>query len=86
MDVICLEDEALYKLIISVHNRIKKENDIKRTQWIPEDEAMDILKITSKATLQKYRDEGRIRFSQLDKKTILYDIDSIYELIEKHAK
>jgi len=45
-----------------------------------------MLRITSKSTLQKIRDEGKIRFSQPEKKIILYDLDSINEYLNKHAK
>jgi hypothetical protein len=44
------------------------------------------LGITGKTTLQRYRDEGRIRFSQADRKVILYDPESIDGYIEGHAK
>lgn len=36
--------------------------------------------------MQKLRNEGRIRFSQPEKKIILYDMTSIDEFLEKHAK
>jgi len=36
--------------------------------------------------LQKLRDTGSIRFSQPEKRIILYDIDSIYAYLEKHTK
>ena len=47
---------------------------------------MKRLNITSKTTLQKFRDEGKIRFSQPEKKIILYDTDSINDYLDKHAK
>jgi len=43
------------------------------------------LRIKSTTTLQKLRNEGKIRFSQPQKKIILYDRGSINEYIEKHA-
>ena len=86
MEVICIEDEAFYALIEQVVQRIKKEQGIKEDKWISGEEAMQKLRISSKTTLQKLRDEGKIRFSQPEKKLILYDIDSIYEYLEKHAK
>lgn len=55
-------------------------------KWIDAEEAMSILKIKSTTTLQKLRDEGRIRFSQPQKKIILYDRDSILEYIKQHAR
>ena len=86
MEVICLEDEAFYALLEQVVLRIKGKDGIKEDKWISPEEAMQKLRITSKTTLQKLRDEGKIRFSQPEKKLILYDIDSIYEYLEKHAK
>lgn len=86
MEVICLEDEAFYQLIEKVVSHIKEKEGIKEDKWLSTDEAMDILKIKSKTTLQKLRDEGRIRFSQPDRKIILYDRDSINDYLEKHAK
>jgi len=86
MEVICLQDEAFYALIEQVVERIKEKNGIKGDKWISGEEAMQKLRITSKTTLQKLRDEGKIRFSQPEKKLILYDMDSINEYIVKHAK
>ncbi|HRG68439.1 MAG TPA: helix-turn-helix domain-containing protein [Saprospiraceae bacterium] len=86
MEVICLEDEAFYQLIEKVVSRIKEKEGVKEDKWLSTDEAMDKLKIKSKTTLQKLRDEGKIRFSQPDRKIILYDRDSINEYLEKHAK
>lgn len=86
MEVICLEDEAFYQLIEKVVSRIKQQEGIKEDRWLSTDEAMDKLKIKSKTTLQKLRDEGKIRFSQPERKIILYDRDSINEYLEKHSK
>ncbi len=86
MEVICLEDEAFYALVEQVVQRIKEKEGIKEDKWISGEEAMHKLRITSKTTLQKLRDEGKIRFSQPEKKLILYDLESIYEYLEKHTK
>lgn len=86
MNVICLEDEAFYALIEKVISRIKDQNHIKEDKWISDDEAMRKLRITSRTTLQKLRDEGKIRYSHPAKKIILYDSDSINEYLEKNAK
>lgn len=86
MNVICLEDDAFYALIEQVVQRIKDQNNIKEDKWISGEEAMDKLRIKSKSTLQKLRDEGKIRFSQPEKKVILYDLDSIYAYLEKNVK
>jgi hypothetical protein len=86
MNVICLEDEAFYALIEKVLSRIKEQNNIKEDKWISDEEAMRKLRITSRTTLQKLRDEGKIRFTQPAKKIILYDSDSINEYLDKNAK
>jgi hypothetical protein len=86
MEVICIEDEAFYALVEQVVLRIKEKEGIKEDKWISGEEAMQKLRITSKTTLQKLRDEGKIRFSQPEKKHILYDIESIYKYLEKNAK
>jgi len=86
MEVICLEDEAFYSLVEQVFQRLKDKEKAKGDKWISPEEAMQKLRISSKTTLQKLRDEGKIRFSQPEKKMILYDLDSIYKYLEKHAK
>jgi hypothetical protein len=86
MEVICLEDRALMQLVSEVVERIKEKKNITSDKWISAEEALQKLRITSKTTLQKLRDEGKIRFSHPERKLILYDIDSINEYLEKHAK
>jgi len=86
MEVICLEDVAFYALIERVIVRIKENPGAKPDKWLSGEETMKMLRITSKTTLQKLRDEGKIRFSQPEKKIILYDADSINEYLNKHAK
>ncbi|MBX7109643.1 MAG: helix-turn-helix domain-containing protein [Chitinophagales bacterium] len=86
MEVICLEDKALYALIEEVVERLKEKAGEKEDKWISDEEAMKKLRIKSKTTLQKLRDQGKIRFAQPEKKLILYDTDSLNEYLEKHAK
>lgn len=86
MEVICLEDAAFYSLIKKVIARIQEKHTRSTDQWISGEEAMKILRVTSKTTLQKLRDEGKIRFSQPEKKIILYDVDSIHAYLNKHSR
>jgi hypothetical protein len=86
MQVICLQDEAFYALIEQVVLRIREKKTISDDKWISGEEAMKKLRITSKTTLQKLRDEGKIRFSQPAKKIILYDVDSINDYLDKHSR
>ncbi len=87
MNVITLEEEAFYRLLNEVIAEVKKQyGEQALSKWIDGAEAMALLKITSKTTLQKLRDEGQIRYSQPMTKVILYDRDSIMAYIEKNAK
>lgn len=86
MQVICLEDDAFHALLDRAVQRILEKHSTKEDKWISGEEAMKVLRISSKTTLQKLRDEGKIRFSQPEKKIILYDFDSINEYLDKHAK
>ena len=85
MEVICLQDEAFYTLIEQVVERLKKEQGVTADKWVSDEEAMRLLNIKSKTTLQKLRDEGKIRFSQPQKKVILYDRASIDAYLNKNA-
>ena len=86
MQVICVQEEAFYALFEKVIEHIESKRQDRTEKWIDGEEAMSILKIKSTTTLQKLRDEGKIRFSQPQKKIILYDRDSITKYIENHAK
>lgn len=85
MEVLTIETESFYKLIQLVVERIKAEHNIKEDRWIPGVEVMRILNIKSKTTLQKLRDSGAIRFTQPERKIVLYDRVSVLEYLEKNA-
>lgn len=86
MQVICLEEKAFYELVEQVVQRLKEKNNVIRDKWVSNEEAMRLLNIKSKTTLQKLRDEGRIRYTQPEKKIILYDRDSIDAYLDKNSK
>lgn len=86
MRVICLEEDAFYALIEQVVARLKEKHAERREKWISDEQTMQILNIKSKTTLQKLRDEGKIRFSQPYKKIILYDRDSIEAYLNSNAR
>ena len=85
MEIICLEDKAFFALIEQVVARLEERNSQLKDKWISDEDAMQILNVKSKTTLQKLRDEGKIRFSQPQKKIILYDRDSINAYLEQNA-
>jgi len=87
MNVICLQEEAFYSLIEEVVERVQSQfPDKVLDKWISGDEAMNMLRITSKTTLSALRNNGKIRYSQPQKKMILYDRDSINEFLNDNAK
>ncbi len=86
MEVICLETKAFYALVEEVVKRIRDKEQIQQDKWLNTEDAMELLKIRSKTTLQKLRDEGKIRYSQPQKKIILYDRDSILAYLDKNAQ
>lgn len=86
MEVICLESPALQALIKRLVEELKVNNNISEDRWISGEEAMRKLRITSRTTLLKLRQTGAIKFSQPEKKIILYDLPSIYEFLEQHAQ
>jgi hypothetical protein len=86
MHVICLQEPAFYTLIETVIERLKEKQGNQEDKWISGPEAMKKLRIKSKATLQKMRDEGVIKFSQPERKIILYDRESIDDYLNRHVK
>ncbi len=86
MQVICLEEAAFYALVEQVVARLQEQHGPAKDKWISDVEAMALLNIKSKTTLQKLRDAGKIRFSQPQKKIILYDRDSIDEYLERNSR
>lgn len=86
MEIICIEDDAFFLLLDKAVERLKETFQLKQDKWISGDSAMERLHIKSRTTLQKLRDEGSIRYSQPEKKWIVYDADSIDEYLNKHAK
>ncbi len=86
MEVICFEDKAFFEMLDRLYDRYKTDNKIVEDKWISGDEAMKRLKISSKTTLQNFRDEGKIKFSYVTPKIIVYDSDSINFYLEDNAQ
>ena len=84
MEVVCLETKAFYELIDEVVERMMKEHK-QESKWVSGEEAMDILKISSKTTLHKLKNEGHLKFSQPMKRLIVYERQSIMDYLEKHS-
>ena len=85
-DKISMDSEAFYALIEEIVERMREKQGLTLDKWIDEKEAMRMLRITSKTTIAKLRNNGDIRYSQPRRKIILYDRDSINDYLERHAK
>lgn len=89
MEVITMESDA-FKQILRQLEEIKLGLDKKAKQsplsnsWLDNNEVCALLKI-SKRTLQSYRDEGDIPFSQIGAK-IYYQASDIEAFLKKHYK
>ncbi|MEP0263993.1 helix-turn-helix domain-containing protein [Dokdonia sp.] len=86
MEVICIEEDAFYALFNKVVDHIGQQNKTETWKWVDGETAMSLLNISSKTTLQKLRDEGKIRFSQPQPRVILYDRNSINDYLETNAR
>lgn len=87
MNVICIDEKAFENLLDRMFKYVQSQLEIDTVdKWIDKKEAKRLLRIKSDTTLQKLRDEGHIRFSQPERKHILYDRDSINDYLEAHAK
>jgi hypothetical protein len=85
MDVICISEDAYFDLLKKSYEYIKSLHNIKEEKWILPDKAMEMLGVKT-TILQELRDNGEIEISQPSKKVILYNIDSIREYLNKHAR
>jgi hypothetical protein len=85
--IICLRSDAFYALIDACLEHIDaKFNLSKESPWLDTEETLKLLNISSRTTLQKLRDEGKIKFSQPSKKIILFERKSLLEYLESHSQ
>lgn len=81
----CLDSPAFEKLVDKLVDYVKENHTIKDEPWVKEEDAHDILGLTSKATYQKLRDNNEVEFSQPTLKHIMYKRESLYKYLEKHS-
>ena len=82
MKIICLESQAFKALVSEVAQQLKGEFFDHLNPWVDEKEAMQLLRIHSKTTFKKYREEGNIAYSVFSGKKFLYERQSILDFIE----
>jgi hypothetical protein len=85
MNVITITEEAFFELVEQVVKRLQSQENTAKPKWISDTEAMRLLNIKSKSTLQHFRDSGFITFSKIRHKVILYDRESIEHYISRQA-
>jgi hypothetical protein len=83
---ICMDEEVYYDLKEGLLIRLKSMNQIDHDPWITTEEAMNLLRISSKTTLKKLSDQGQIRVSKMTEKIVLYYRQSLLDFIENNVK
>lgn len=81
-----METEAFYLLLEQVLKHFHDKKPVPEEKWIDTNRALKMLNLKSKTSIYKLRVEGKIRYSQPQKKVILYDVSSIHEFLEANAK
>jgi len=84
LNIITLEDTAFYALLEKAIEEMESRFGTEEL-WIDTKTAMSILKISSPTTLQRYRSNDLITYSQPTPKIVVYYKPSLYEFLEKHA-
>jgi uncharacterized NAD(P)/FAD-binding protein YdhS len=88
MDVIVINSDAYKMLVAEIRKTVRetvKEVAHPKSDWIGEKEAMDILGVKSKTTLQNLRDSQEFKFSKHGR-IIRYSNKSILEFLERNSK
>ena len=88
MDVIVINSDAYKMLVAEIRKTVKetvKEVAYPKSDWIGEKEAMDLLGVKSKTTLQNLRDSQEFKFSKHGR-IIRYSYESILEFLESNSK
>ena len=88
MDVIVINSDAYKMLVAEIRKTVRetvKEVAHPKSDWIGEKEAMDLLGVKSKTTLQNLRDSQEFKFSKHGR-IIRYSNKSILEFLERNSK
>jgi len=91
MQVITIDSEVFHRFMKAIHNLEKKFEDLKEEAskplgevWMGNEEICRLLSI-SKRTLQNYRDENMLPFSQINHK-IYYRASDVNRFLNKNYK
>ena len=84
-----LEKQAfdnLMKKVDEMHQgwTAKKEKNLPETEWVDSYTVLKILGV-SKRTLQNFRDQGKVEFTKITNRTILYNLKSVERLLKRNV-
>jgi len=85
MELVTMQSEVFQEIkstMESINNRLTAKEKEPKDKWFDNQEVMQMLHI-SKRTLQAWRDEGKISFSQVGAK-IYYRESDVNDLLNKH--
>ena len=85
MEVITIQSEAFHEIMKKmedIQRQLKAKEKEPKDIWIDNDELAKMLKVT-KRTIQNYRDNGIISFSQIGSK-LYYRLSDIEDMLMKH--
>ena len=83
-NVVTIEKEAfqqLLKKLEELSNQVSNTPTMACDEWITSEQVMDMFKISSR-TLQNWRDKGKIGFSKVSHKVILYCREDVLGLLK----
>ena len=81
--ILIMQKSDLEKLLEELVSKLEKAPE---KRWILEEEAMSMLGVRSKSFMWSLRSTGKLTVSQPSRKILLYDIESIKNLIESNIK
>lgn len=87
MKTICLNSDAFYELLDKVVEHITDTYKLEKAErWISADACMELLNIKSRTTLWELKTQGKIAYSQISKKVVLFDRHSVLEFISVNKR
>src|ERR1019366_5297727 len=84
-DIIRIDSDAFEKLLDAVIEYAMDKYNAEKNIWINEQQVLDLIGITSKTTLMKLRQEGKIKYTQPYARKIMYSKQSVLDFLEKHV-
>ena len=84
---ISINTDAFYELLDQVLQRITEVHGLEKAdRWVSADECMKILNIKSRTSLWELKSQGKIAYSQVSRKIVLYDRFSVLDYINQNRR